>query len=113
MGYVGVNAAMIMVSLSGSAVADIPLRCCAAGADDALRKLHPINRSVGLIAFRRDHCANYSPSIPFIIFGVSSGLSINRKLFYGGIAPNMMGAATCSLVVAGRAIKSPSQPKAT
>ncbi len=91
LGYVGVIAAMIMASLSGSAVADTA--AVAALLVPMMRSAnYPINRSVGLIASG----GIIAPIIPldsFIIFGVSSGLSIS-KLFMAGIAPGiMMGAA--------------------
>ncbi|QUJ04016.1 TRAP transporter large permease subunit [Salmonella enterica subsp. enterica] len=80
----GVIAAMIMAGLSGSAVANtaavaallVPMR----SANYPNQPLRWVNR------FRRDHCANYSPSIPFIIFGVSSGFVDQQALFMAGIA---------------------------
>jgi TRAP-type C4-dicarboxylate transport system permease large subunit len=85
----------------------------AARADDAFGKpsdqpLRWVNR------FRRDHCTHYSTLNSFIIFGVSSGLSIS-KLFMAGIAPGIMMGAALMLTwwwQAGR-LNLPSQPKAT
>lgn len=113
LGYVGVIAAMIMASLSGSAVADTA--AVAALLVPMMRSAnYPINRSVGLIASGGIIAPIIPPSIPFIIFGVSSGLSIS-KLFMAGIAPGIMMGAALMLTwwwQAGR-LNLPSQPKAT
>ena len=89
LGYVGVLAAMIMASLSGSAVADT------AAVAALLVPMMP-------------------PSIPFIIFGVSSGLSIS-KLFMAGVAPGIMMGATLMLTWWWQAsrLNLPRQQKAT
>ncbi|WHP82115.1 TRAP transporter large permease subunit [Edwardsiella anguillarum] len=88
LGYVGVLAAMIMASLSGSAVADTA--AVAALLLPMMRAAnYPHNRSAGLIACGGIIAPIIPPSIPFIIFGVSSGLSISR-LFIAGIAPGIM-----------------------
>ncbi len=85
LGYVGVLAAMIMASLSGSAVADTA--AVAALLVPMMRSAnYPVNRAAGLIASGGIIAPIIPPSIPFIIFGVSSGLSIS-KLFMAGIAP--------------------------
>ncbi|MFQ6262038.1 2,3-diketo-L-gulonate transporter large permease YiaN [Escherichia coli] len=92
LGYVGVLAAMIMASLSGSAVADTA--AVAALLVPMMRSAnYPVNRAAGLIASGGIIAPIIPPSIPFIIFGVSSGLSIS-KLFMAGIAPGMMMGAT-------------------
>lgn len=84
LGYVGVLAAMIMASLSGSAVADTA--AVAALLVPMMRSAnYPVNRAAGLIASGGIIAPIIPPSIPFIIFGVSSGLSIS-KLFMAGIA---------------------------
>lgn len=94
LGYVGVLAAMIMASLSGSAVADTAV---AALLVPMMRSAnYPVNRAAGLIASGGIIAPIIPPSIPFIIFGVSSGLSIS-KLFMAGIAPGMMMGATLML----------------
>lgn len=85
LGYVGVLAAMIMASLSGSAVADTA--AVAALLVPMMRQAnYPVNRAAGLIGSGGIIAAIIPPSIPLIIFGVSSGLSIS-KLFMAGIAP--------------------------
>ncbi len=88
LGYVAVIAAIIMASLSGSAVADtaalaallIPMMR-AAGYD--------INRSAGLIAAGGIIAPVIPPSIGFILFGVAGNVSIT-KLFLAGIVPGLM-----------------------
>ena len=94
LGYVGVLAAMIMASLSGSAVADTA--AVAALLVPMMRQAnYPVNRAAGLIGSGGIIAAIIPPSIPLIIFGVSSGLSIS-KLFMAGIAPGiMMGVTPC------------------
>ncbi len=88
LGFVAILAAMIMASLSGSAVADT----AAVGA-----MLYPMmkkagyqpEKTAGLIASGGIIAPIIPPSIPFIIFGVASGVSISR-LFLAGIAPGIM-----------------------
>jgi TRAP-type transport system large permease protein len=91
LGYVTIVAAVIMASLSGSAVADaaaltallLPMMV-AAGHDKA--------RSAGLIASAGIIAPVIPPSIGFVIFGVAGGVSIT-KLFMAGIFPGIMLAA--------------------
>jgi TRAP-type transport system large permease protein len=88
LGYVVVFAAIIMASLSGSAVADtaalaailIPMMR-AAGYD--------VGRSAGLVASGGIIAPVIPPSIGFIIFGVAGNVSIT-KLFLAGIVPGIM-----------------------
>ena len=92
LGYVAIIAAILMASLSGSATADT-----AALGMVLLPMMRKANyhegRSAGLIATGGIIAPIIPPSIPFIIFGVASGVSIS-KLFLAGIAPGiMMGAA--------------------
>lgn len=83
LGYVTIVAAVILASLSGSAVADaaaltallLPMMV-AAGHDKA--------RSAGLIA----SAGIIAPSIGFVIFGVAANVSIS-KLFMAGIFPGV------------------------
>ncbi|MBF6984858.1 TRAP transporter large permease subunit [Pasteurella multocida] len=87
LGFVAILAAMIMASLSGSAVADT-----AAVAAMLLPMMkttgYPLHRSAGLIGTAGIIAPIIPPSIPFIIFGVASGVSIT-KLFLAGIAPGI------------------------
>ena len=75
---------------------------------------YPVNRAAGLIASGGIIAPIIPPSIPFIIFGVSSGLSIS-KLFMAGIAPGMMMGATLMLTWWWQAsrLNLPRQQKAT
>ena len=88
LGYVAVIAAIIMASLSGSAVADTAALAAlllpmmkAAGYD--------VPRSAGLIAAGGIIAPVIPPSIGFIIFGVTANVSIT-KLFLAGIVPGVM-----------------------
>ncbi|MES2975347.1 MAG: TRAP transporter large permease subunit [Pseudomonadota bacterium] len=88
LGYVAVMAAIIMASISGSAVADtaalaallIPMMKAAG---------YQVNRSAGLIAAGGIIAPVIPPSIGFIIFGVAGNVSIT-KLFLAGIVPGVM-----------------------
>ncbi|SEQ16148.1 TRAP transporter large permease subunit [Basfia succiniciproducens] len=88
LGFVAILAAMIMASLSGSAVADT-----AAVAAMLLPMMkttgYPEARSAGLIGTAGIIAPIIPPSIPFIVFGVASGVSIT-KLFMAGIFPGIM-----------------------
>ncbi|MDO4642860.1 MAG: TRAP transporter large permease subunit [Cardiobacteriaceae bacterium] len=88
LGYVAIMAAMIMASLSGSAVADTA--AVAAMLIPMMKTAHyPEERSAGLIGAAGIIAPIIPPSIPFIIFGVTSGVSIT-KLFMAGIVPGIM-----------------------
>ncbi|MFC3339963.1 TRAP transporter large permease subunit [Paracandidimonas soli] len=88
MGYVSIIAAILFASLSGSAVADtvalgavlIPLM---------IKAGYDRNRATGLIASGGIIAGVIPPSIPLILFGVTSGVSIS-KLFLAGIVPGML-----------------------
>ena len=88
LGFVAIIAAVLMASLSGSAAADT-----AALGMVLLPMMKNANyeegRSAGLIAAGGIIAPIIPPSIPFIIFGVASGVSI-AKLFLAGIAPGIM-----------------------
>ncbi|MGX2948087.1 TRAP transporter large permease subunit [Frederiksenia canicola] len=88
LGFVAILAAMIMASLSGSAVADT-----AAVAAMLLPMMkttgYPLDRSAGLIGTAGIIAPIIPPSIPFIVFGVASGVSIT-KLFLAGIFPGIL-----------------------
>ncbi|UZJ79491.1 TRAP transporter large permease subunit [Fictibacillus sp. KU28468] len=88
LGYVAIIASVLFASLSGSAVADT----AALGAiliPMMVKSGYDINRSSGLIASGGIIAPIIPPSIGFIIFGVTSGVSIT-KLFMAGIVPGVM-----------------------
>lgn len=101
LGFVAIIAAMIMASLSGSAVADT-----AAVAAMLLPMMkttgYPMERSAGLIGTAGIIAPIIPPSIPFIIFGVASGVSIT-KLFLAGIFPGLLMGACLMLLWAWQA----------
>jgi tripartite ATP-independent transporter DctM subunit len=88
LGYVAIIASCLLASLSGSAVAD------AAALSTLLVPMmtasgHDQGRSVGLVASGGIIGPVIPPSIPFILLGVSGGLSIS-KLFLAGIVPGIL-----------------------
>jgi tripartite ATP-independent transporter DctM subunit len=88
LGYVAVFAAIVMASLSGSAVADTA--ALAAVLLPLMRKAgYRMDRSAGLIASGGIIAPVIPPSIGFILFGVIGGVSIS-KLFMAGIFPGLM-----------------------
>lgn len=92
LGYVAVFAALVLASISGSAIAD-----CAALAAVVIplmrRSGYPVPLSAGLISSAGIVAPLLPPSIAFVVFGVAAELSITR-LFMTGIAPGLMMAAT-------------------
>jgi TRAP-type transport system large permease protein len=88
LGYVAVMAAVIMASLSGSAVADTA--ALAAVLVPMMRKAgYNVNRSCGLIACGGIIAPVIPPSIAMILYGVTGGVSIT-KLFIAGIVPGIL-----------------------
>jgi tripartite ATP-independent transporter DctM subunit len=92
LGYVAVAAAIVMASLSGSAVADTA--ALAAVLVPMMRNAgYEINRSCGLICCGGIIAPVLPPSIGLILYGVTGGVSIT-KLFIAGIVPGvLMGAS--------------------
>lgn len=88
LGFVAIIAAIVMASLSGSAVADTA--AVAAMLMPMMRKAgYDPNRSAGLIAAGGIIAPIIPPSIPLVVFGVAGGVSIT-KLFMAGIFPGLM-----------------------
>ncbi|WP_031274324.1 TRAP transporter large permease subunit [Pelistega indica] len=88
LGYVAVFAAIIMASLSGSAVADT-----AALAAMMLPMMnasnYPIGKTAGLMAAGGIIAPIIPPSIPLILVGVAGNISI-KQLFLAGIVPGLL-----------------------
>ncbi len=88
LGYVAVVAAIIMASISGSAVADTAA-LAALLIPMMNRAGYDTNRSAGLIAAGGIIAPVIPPSIGFIVFGVAGNVSIT-KLFLAGIVPGIL-----------------------
>lgn len=88
LGYVTIGAAVLLASLSGSAIADT-----AALATLLVPMMrdhgYPVPRSAGLIASGGIIGPIIPPSMPFIIFGVTTNTSIT-SLFLAGIVPGLL-----------------------
>ena len=88
LGYVAIAATLLMGSFSGSALADT-----AAVATLLIPMMrdhgYPVPRSAGLIAAGGVIAPIVPPSMPFIIFGVTTNSSIS-SLFMAGIVPALM-----------------------
>ncbi|MEY5029657.1 MAG: dicarboxylate transporter, subunit DctM [Pseudomonadota bacterium] len=113
LGFVTILAAVMMASLSGSAVADTAA-LAALLLPMMVKAGHDKARAGGLIGSAGIIAPIIPPSIPFVIFGVAGNLSIG-KLFLAGIVPGvMMGVAiavTWWLVARREGAQTP--PKAT
>jgi len=92
LGYVGVFSALILASLSGSAIADSA--ALAAILIPMMRQAgYPEGRSCGLLAAGGVVAPIIPPSIAFIVYGAVANVSIS-KMFLAGIVPGLaMGAA--------------------
>ncbi|WP_323018831.1 TRAP transporter large permease subunit [Castellaniella sp.] len=88
LGYVTVFAAVLLASMSGSAIADT-----AALATILLPMMrqqnYPLDYSTGLLASGGIIGPIIPPSLPFIIYGVTTNTSIS-KLFVSGIVPGIL-----------------------
>lgn len=96
LGFVAIFAALLMASLSGSAVADT-----AALASMLLPMMrqagYPAGRSAGLMAAGGIIAPIIPPSIPLIIIGVAGSISISQ-LFLAGIVPGLIMGGTLVLL---------------
>ena len=100
LGYVAIGAAVLMASMSGSALADT-----AALATILLPMMrqqgYPMSTSAGLVASGGIIAPIIPPSMPFVIYGVTTNTSISA-LFVAGIVPGLiMGAG---LIVAWKVV---------
>ena len=88
LGYVAIGAAVLMASMSGSALADT-----AALATILLpmmrRQGYPMRTSAGLLASGGIIAPIIPPSMPFVIYGVTTNTSIS-SLFLAGIVPGLI-----------------------
>ncbi len=92
LGYVAIIAALVMASISGSAVADTA--AVAALLIPMMRNAgYQVPRAAGLIASAGIIAPVVPPSIAFVVFGVASQISIT-KLFLAGIVPGVLMALT-------------------
>ncbi len=113
LGYVAIAATLLLGCFSGSALADT-----AAVATLLLPMMrdngYPVARSAGLIAAGGVIAPIVPPSMPFIIFGVTTNTSISA-LFVAGIVPALLRAGGLVLVwaVLSRSMKVNLQPKRT
>lgn len=88
LGYVTIVASLLLASLSGSAIADTA--ALAVLLLPLMREAgYNVNRSAGLIATAGIIAPVIPPSVGFVLFGVTAGVSIT-KLFLAGIAPGAM-----------------------
>lgn len=95
LGYVAILACLIVASISGSAVADTA--AVAALLIPMMRRSgYNVPRAAGLIASGGIIAPVVPPSIPIVVFGVASQLSIT-KLFMTGIFPGIMMALTLAV----------------
>jgi tripartite ATP-independent transporter DctM subunit len=88
LGYVAIGAAVMMASMSGSALADT-----AALATILLPMMrlqgYPMHTSAGLLASGGIIAPIIPPSMPFVIYGVTTNTSISA-LFISGIVPGLI-----------------------
>ena len=88
LGYVAIGAAVLLASMSGSAIADT-----AALATILLPMMraqkYPDSYSAGLLASGGIIAPIIPPSMPFVIYGVTTNTSIS-KLFMSGIVPGLI-----------------------
>ena len=88
LGYVAIGAAVLMASMSGSALADT-----AALATILLPMMreqgYPLRTSAGLLASGGIIAPIIPPSMPFVIYGVTTNTSISA-LFLSGIVPGLI-----------------------
>jgi tripartite ATP-independent transporter DctM subunit len=88
LGYVAIGAAVLMASMSGSALADTA--ALATILMPMMRERgYPMHTSAGLIASGGIIAPIIPPSMPFVIYGVTTNTSISA-LFVSGIVPGLI-----------------------
>ncbi|MHA3904546.1 TRAP transporter large permease [Castellaniella sp. WN] len=113
LGYVAVFASVLLASMSGSAIADT-----AALATILLPMMrqqnYPMDYSTGLLASGGIIGPIIPPSLPFIIYGVTTNTSIS-KLFISGVVPGILmgGALLLAWRIVARRRQLPTAPRAT
>lgn len=96
LGYVCIAGGLFLASMSGSAIADAS--ALAALLLPMMRKGgYSESASAGLVAAASLTAPIFPPSVPFVLFGVTAGVSIT-KLFAAGVVPALL--LSTSLVVA-------------
>lgn len=96
LGYVGIFSALILASLSGSAIADSA--ALAAILIPMMRRANiPDGQSTGLLAAGGVIAPIIPPSIAFVVYGAVANVSVS-KMFLAGIVPGLLMAV--SLVIA-------------
>lgn len=113
LGYVAVFASVLLASMSGSAIADTA--ALATILLPMMRQQHyPMDYSTGLLASGGIIGPIIPPSLPFIIYGVTTNTSIS-KLFISGVVPGILmgGALLLAWRVVARRRQLPTAPRAT
>jgi len=88
LGYVAIGAAVLMASMSGSALADTAALATILMPMMRLQG-YPMHTSAGLIASGGIIAPIIPPSMPFVIYGVTTNTSIS-SLFVSGIVPGLI-----------------------
>lgn len=88
LGYVCIASGLFLASLSGSAIADAS--ALAALLLPMMRQGgYSISSSAGLVAAASLTAPIFPPSVPFVLFGITAGVSIT-KLFAAGVVPAIL-----------------------
>ncbi|WP_298012191.1 TRAP transporter large permease subunit [uncultured Castellaniella sp.] len=113
LGYVTIFAAVLLASMSGSAIADTA--ALATILVPMMRQQnYPMGYSTGLLASGGIIGPIIPPSLPFIIYGVTTNTSIS-KLFVSGVVPGILmgGALLIAWRMVARRCELPAAPRAT
>ena len=88
LGFVAIGAAILLASMSGSAIADTAARATIL-LPMMRQQQYPDGYSAGLLASGGIIAPIIPPSMPFVIYGVTTNTSIS-KLFLSGVFPGLM-----------------------